>query len=112
MQRRATSKKRAAEAEKAVEMDMENKEAMPVDVESTLPPVLSKQPTQPEEQPELPTQTGEVNLQEKEVEKAKVTKESKMDRLMEMFMKMDENSKEDSCLLYTSYIKKCSVFEK
>ena len=42
MQRRATSKKRAAEAEKEVEMDMENKEATPVeDVERLLPPVLS-----------------------------------------------------------------------
>ena len=61
MQRRATSKKRAAEAEKEVEIDMENKEATPVDVESSLPPVLSKQPAQPEEQPEMPTQTGEVN---------------------------------------------------
>ena len=37
MQRRATSKKRAAEAEKAIEIDMENKEATPVDVESSLP---------------------------------------------------------------------------
>ena len=40
MQRRATSKKRAAETEKEIEMDMENKEATPVEVgEKLLPPV-------------------------------------------------------------------------
>ena len=43
MQRRATSKKRASEAKK--EIDMEDKEATPVeDVERLLPPVEPKQP--------------------------------------------------------------------
>ena len=54
MQRRATSKKRAAEAEK--EIDMGDKEATPVEeVELLLPPVEPKQS-------EEPTQTREVNL--------------------------------------------------
>ena len=93
---------------KTVEMDMENKEATPVeDVERLLPPVLFKQPAQPEEQPEMHTQTGEVNLQEK----SKTMEDRRMEKIMEIFMKMDENRKEDSqslskkmedCLLYTS----------
>ena len=59
MQRRATSKKRAADAEK--EIDMGDKEATPVEiVETLLPPAEPKQP-------EIPTQLGEINLQEKEV---------------------------------------------
>ena len=92
MQRRATSKKRAAEAEKEVEVDMENKEATPVeDVERLLPPVLSKQPAQPEEQPEIPTQTGDINVPEKEAEKYKTTEDSKMDKIMEMFLQMRED---------------------
>ena len=68
MQRRATSKRRAAEAEKELEIDMDNKEATPVDVESSLPPVLSKQPEQPGEQPEMPTQTGEINVRKERLE--------------------------------------------
>ena len=36
MQRRATSKKRAAEAEKEIEVDMDNKEATPIEVEEVL----------------------------------------------------------------------------
>ena len=63
MHRRATSKKWAAEAEK--EIDMDDKEATPVeDVEGRLPPAEPNQPAQQEEQPEKPTQTGDVNFQE------------------------------------------------
>ena len=63
MQRRATSKKRAAEAEK--EVDMGDKEATPVeDPEMLLAQMESKQPEQSGEQPEVPTPKGEVNLQE------------------------------------------------
>ena len=122
MQRRGTSKKRAAEAEKEIEVDMDNKEATPVEAEEVLPPVLSKQTEQPGEQPELPTQTGEVNVQERYVEKSKTAEEIRMDMMMEMFQrefkslkednkKMDENSKglkeelsgvNKNCLLYTS----------
>ena len=59
MQCRATSKKRAAEAEKEVEMDTENKEATPVeDVERLLPPVEPKQPAPPEEQLKYQRQQG------------------------------------------------------
>ena len=120
--RRATSKKRAAEAEK--ELNMDDKEATPVeDVEEILERVERKKPAPPEEQPEIHTQTGDVHVQDKEVEKPKTTEESKMDKLMEMFMQMkkdmeenskkmekkmdstkEENSKErKDCLLYTSH---------
>ena len=58
MQRRATSKKRAVEAEK--EVDMGDKEATPVeDPEVVLTPLEDKQTAPPEEQPEVPTQAGE-----------------------------------------------------
>ena len=57
MQRRATSKKRAAEVDK--EINMEDKEATPVeDIEEILTP---KEPNRPV-QHEKPTQTGEANL--------------------------------------------------
>ena len=60
MQRRATSKKRVAEAEK--EVDMGDKEATPVeDPEGLLTQVEPKQPAPPKEQPEVTTQTGEAN---------------------------------------------------
>ena len=63
MQRRATSKKRAAEAEKEIEINMEDKEATPVeDMEMLLPPAEPKQPAQPKIQLDIPTQTGDVNL--------------------------------------------------
>ena len=53
MQRRATPKKRATDAEK--EIDMEEKEATPVEeVESLLPPA----------EPDRPTQTGDANVLE------------------------------------------------
>ena len=44
-----------------------------------------KKPVPPEEQPEVPTQTGDVNVPEKEKEKCKTMEEKVMD-----------------CLLYTS----------
>ena len=63
MHRRATSKKRAAEAEK--ELDMDDKEATSVeDIEVVLPPAEQKQPAQRKEQQEKPTQTGDANLLE------------------------------------------------
>ena len=59
MQRRATSKKRAAEVEKEINMD--DKEATPVgDIEEILPPAEPEQP----KQPERPARTGDVSLQE------------------------------------------------
>ena len=54
MQRRATSKKRAAEAEK--EVDMGDKEATPIgDPEVLVTPVEPKQTAPPEKQPEVTT---------------------------------------------------------
>ena len=50
---------------------MDNKEATPVEVEESLPPVLSKQT----EQPEMPTQTGEVNVQKEQLEKSSRTED-------------------------------------
>ena len=86
MQRRATSKKRAAEAEK--EVDMGDKEATPIeDIEVLVTPVEHKQPAPPEEQPEVPTQTGDVNVPEKE--KSKTMEDSKMDKIMEMYPRLD-----------------------
>ena len=73
-------------------MDMENKEATPVeDVERLLPLVEPKQPAPPKEQPEVPTQTGDINVPEKEIEKYKTTEDSKMDKIMEMFLQMRED---------------------
>ena len=98
MKKRALSKKRAAEAEKEiVEIDMDDKEATPVeDLEGRLPPEEPKQPTQPKEQPEIPTQTGEVNLQEKELEKSKITEGPILDKMMEMFLQLSKERKEDN----------------
>ena len=97
MQRRATSKKRAAEAEK--EVDMGDKEATPVeDIEVLVTPVEHKQPAPPEEQPEVPKQTGDVNVPEKEKEKSKTMEDSKMDKIMEMFLQLNkkmDSTKED-----------------
>ena len=55
-----------------------------------------QQPAPPEEQPEVPTQTGEVHVQDKEIEKSKTTENSKMDKLMEMFLKMSKDNEETS----------------
>ena len=93
MLRRATSKKRAAEAEK--ELDMDNKEATPVeDVEKMLERVEHKQPEPPEEQPEIHTQTGDVNVQDQE--KSKTTENPILEKMMEMFMQMKKDMEEKS----------------
>ena len=73
MPKRSTSKKRATELEK--EIDMENKEATPVeDLEMTLPPVEPNQPALPEKQSEKPI----------------TTEEAKLDKIMEMFLQMSK----------------------
>ena len=51
----------------------------------------NKQPAPPEEQPEIPTQTGDVHIQDKEIERSKTTEESKIDKLMEMFLQMNQD---------------------
>ena len=90
MQRRATSKKRAAEAEK--EVDMGDKEATPIeDPEVLLNPVEPKQPAPPEEQPEVTTQTGEVNVPEKR----KLSQPEEM-ATQEMFRQVMEVMQENS----------------
>ena len=61
------------------------------DLEVLVTPVKHKQPAPPEEQPEVPTQTGDINVPDKEVEKSKTTEETKMDKLMEMFLEMNKN---------------------
>ena len=73
MPKRAISKKRAVEAEE--EIDMENKEATPVeDVEMILPPVEPTKPMSQEEQPEKST-----------------TKEDTiLDKVMEMFLQISQ----------------------
>ena len=83
MQRRATSKKRAAEAKR--EVDMGDKEATPVEnIEVLVAPVEQKQPAPPEEQPEVPTETVEVNVPEREKEKSNTNGDTKMDRVLEL----------------------------
>ena len=63
--------------------------ATPVeDVETLLPPAEPKQP-------EIPTQLGEINLQEKEVRKSETNGDTKMDRMMEMLLQMSQDLKED-----------------
>ena len=58
-------KKQVAEAEKEIEINMEDKEATPVeDVEMLLPPMEPKQPAPPKEQPEIPTQIGEIDVRD------------------------------------------------
>ena len=94
MQRRATSKKREAEAKK--EINMEDKEATPVeDVEMLLPPAEPKQPAQPEIQPEIPTQTGEVNVREEQLEKPTRTENVAIQEMLwQMMEKMDSTKGE------------------
>ena len=63
MQRRATSKRRAAEADKEIVMD--DKEATPVeDLEEILPPIEPSRPIQTEELHERPAITGDINIME------------------------------------------------
>ena len=97
MQRRATSKKRAAEAERELEIDMDNKEATPVEVEELLPPVLSKQTEQSEEQPEMLTQTEKINVPEKETED--MTVEEMLRAMMKNNKSLDKERKEDKLAL-------------
>ena len=53
-------------------------------------------PAEPK-QPEVPTQTRDVKVPDQEIEKSKTTEDSKMDKVMEMFLQiskqMEENSK-------------------
>ena len=116
MHRRATSKKRAAEAEK--EIDMEDKEVTPVeDVELILPPAEPTEQLSQGKQPDNPTQTGDVNFQETVMrmmmEMREDNKSVSRELKEELGQKMEENSKkaeENSkkmeekmdCLLYTS----------
>ena len=89
MQRCATSKKRAAEAEK--EINMEDKEATPVeDVETLLTPVGHKQPAPPEEQPEKPSQTENMTTQEMIRQLMETMKENSK----KLSKDMEENNKE------------------
>lgn len=99
MHRRATSKKRAAEAEK--EIDMEDKEATPVeDVEGILPPAEPNKPTQQEK----PTQPMEPNFlemmrvmmeenREKMEKKMEETSKKMEEKLEDTNKKIDETSK-------------------
>ena len=57
------------------------------DVEKILERVEHKQPATPAEQPEIPTQTGDVHVQDKEVEKSRTIEESTMNKMMEMFLR-------------------------
>ncbi|KAI0243815.1 hypothetical protein L0F63_007377 [Massospora cicadina] len=84
MQRRATSKKRAAEAEK--EVDMGDKEATPVeDLEVLLTPVEPKQPAPPEEQPERMEELREDNqLLREELREVNQENMNKLDERIEL----------------------------
>ena len=63
MQRRTTSKRRAAEADK--EIDMDDKEATSVeDLEEILPPTEPSRPVQQEEQPDRPAQAENADFKE------------------------------------------------
>ena len=55
-----------------------------------------KQPAPPEEQPEVPTQTGDINVPDKEIEKTEPTEGSKMEKLMEMFLKISKDMEESN----------------
>ena len=102
MQRRATSKKRAAEAEK--EINMEDKEATPVeDVEMMLPPIEPTKPMLQKEQPEVPTQTGDVNIPEKQVEKSTRTENGDMQEMFRLMMEMSKKM-DSRCVEETVYI--------
>ena len=99
MHKRATSIKRAAEAEK--EISMEDTEATPVkDVEMLLPPAEPNKSTQQKEQHEKLTQTGDKDLQETMMRiligiQEDNTKTSKKieEKSKKMEEKMEENSK-------------------
>ena len=106
MQRRATSKRRAAEADK--EIDMDDKEATPVeDLEEILPPTEPSRPVPQEEQIEKPTQTGDADfleilramnknmesLKENFNEKLNKNNESLTKNMESMNRKMDDSQK-------------------
>ena len=80
MPKRSTSKKRAAELEK--EIDMENKEATPVEgMKIRLPPAEPNQPA----------------LKEKQLEKSNTKEDTKMDKMMEIFLREFKSMKEELC---------------
>ena len=95
MPKRAISKKRAAEAEK--EIDMDDKEATPVeDIEGRLPPAEPNQPAQQEKQPENHTPTESMSLQDllKLIgEDNKSLKEELSNKIENTNKKIDETSK-------------------
>ena len=118
MQRRSTSKKRAAEAEK--EINMEDKEATRVeDVEMMLPPTEPTKPMSQEEQPEKSKTTEgpildkmmEIN---KNIESTNKSIESTKQEIKSTKEELCKDKKEDNqslnkkleelkdCLLYTS----------
>ena len=55
-----------------------------------------KQPAQQEIQPEIPTQTGDVNLQEDKHENSKTTEGPILDKMMEMFLQLSKQMEENS----------------
>ena len=79
MHRRATSKEGAVEAEQ--EIDMEDKEATPVeDVETILPPAEPNKPAPQEEQ----------------LKKSTTKEDTKLDKMMEMLLREFKTTKEES----------------
>ena len=73
---------------------MEDKEATPVeDMEMILPPIEPTKPRLQKELPEVPTQTGDVNITEKQVERSTRTENGDMQEMFRLMM---------DCLLYTS----------
>ena len=75
------------------------------DVEEILERVEHNKPAPPEKQPEVPTQTGDVHVQDQE--KSKTTEGPMLERMMEMFKelkkdigetskKLDSNTEENS----------------
>ena len=64
--------------------------------EELLPPVLSKQPVQPEERPELPTQIGEVNVRKEQLEKPSQAENATMQEMFRVIMQMREDNKSSS----------------
>ena len=95
MHRRATSKKRAVEAEQ--EVDMEDKEATPVeDVELMLPPAEPNKPAPQKEQPEKSTAKEDTKLDrmmEMSLREFKTTKEELGNKIGNTNKKIEENSK-------------------
>ena len=74
---------------------MGDKEATPTeDLDVLLTPVEDKQTASPEEQHEVPMQTGDVNVPEKEKEKSQTTEGTRLDQIIEMFLQL--NKKMDS----------------